>query len=262
MCPNGCSWQGELQKIALHLDLENKTVTKPGGSGLFACPLQHIACIYKSIGCTAKLQRKDMDQHMADAQHEHLKLTMTLVAQMQLKTTQLEETVRKQTAKLAEHENRMRDSERMIVFLRQAIGVAPIIVEVDNIPQLNDVSEKWYSAPFHTHFHGYRMQISIQFGKEYSGYSVYAHLLRGDYDDTLEWPFRGELKIEILSNEGQIVSEVNHVFSELLGKRVKEYGVKGEGEYIGDLYLTDGDDPNSHCLISENCSFRVSFTLQ
>ena len=261
MCPNGCSWQGELQKISIHLDSDNKTGGTPGGQGLFACPLQHISCVYRNIGCTARPQRKDMDQHMADAQHEHLELTMTLVAQMQLKTTQLEETVKKQTVRLAEHENRIRDSERMIVFLRQAIGVAPIIVTVDNIPQLNDINEKWFSAPFYTHLHGYRMQISIQFGKDYAGYSVYAHLLRGDYDDTLEWPFKGELKIEILNIEGQIVSEVVHTFSELQGKRIKEYGIKGDGEYIGDLYLTDGDDPNSRSLISDNCSFRVSFTL-
>ena len=102
------------------------------------------------------------------------------------------------------------------------------------------------------------MVIGIQFGKEYSGYSVYAHLVKGEFDDQQEWPFRGELRVEILSTEGQIVSEVNHMFSELQGKRVKEYGVKGDGEYIGDLYLTDGDDPSSQHLISDHCSFQVS----
>ena len=105
-CPNGCPWQGELQKVAMHLDPENLTSKSPGGQGLFACPLQAIYCPYKSMGCTAKPQRKDMDQHIADNQNQHLQLTMELVSQLQLKTSALEETVKKQTAKIAEHETR------------------------------------------------------------------------------------------------------------------------------------------------------------
>ena len=255
MCPNGCAWQGELQKVPAHLDAANRTGLNPGGQRLFACPVQTIQCMYKNIGCTSRPMRKDMDQHLSDSLQHHLELTTRVLGDMQVRYNQLEETVKKQTTKIAEHETKLRDSEKMIMFLRQAAGIAPIILTVENIPKLNDCDKMWYSPSFFTHLHGYRMVIAIQFGKEYSGYSVYAHLVKGEFDDQQEWPFRGELKIEILSTEGQIVSEVNHM---LQGKRVKEYGVKGDGEYIGDLYLTDGDDPSSQHLISDHCSFQVS----
>ena len=49
----------------------------------------------------------------------------------------------------------------------------------------------------------YRMQVSVYPGGKHEGrdshVSVYAHILCGDYDHLLEWPFRGRITIRLCS---------------------------------------------------------------
>ena len=68
----------------------------------------------------------------------------------------------------------------------------------------------WYSLPFYTHTHGYRMCISVcangyGYGKG-THLSVFASLMKGPFDDYLEWPFQGTLTIQLLNQ----LKDVNH----------------------------------------------------
>ena len=64
-------------------------------------------------------------------------------------------------------------------------------------------NDTWFSEPFYTHPHGYKMRLGVDAGG--NGYgesihvSVYVYLLRGEFDDYLEWPFRGNITIQLLN---------------------------------------------------------------
>ena len=64
---------------------------------------------------------------------------------------------------------------------------------------------EWYSEPFYTHKQGYKMCVRI----DANGYkwvknthvSLYTCMMKGEYDDELSWPFRGEIAVELLSQD-------------------------------------------------------------
>ena len=61
---------------------------------------------------------------------------------------------------------------------------------------------EWYSDPFYTHPRGYKLCVRIDANghkKQHGTHvSLFICLMRGEYDDELSWPFRGEIAIELL----------------------------------------------------------------
>ena len=76
---------------------------------------------------------------------------------------------------------------------------------VTQISRRMKLENVFYSHPFYTS-QGYKMCLKVHA----SGYgsakgthvSVYAYLLKGDHDDTIRWPFTGDIVIEILNWKG------------------------------------------------------------
>ena len=68
----------------------------------------------------------------------------------------------------------------------------------------------WYSPPFYTHTHGYRMCITVYANgnNQVKGthLSVFARLMEGPFDDYLKWPFQGTITIQLLNQ----LKDVNH----------------------------------------------------
>ena len=68
----------------------------------------------------------------------------------------------------------------------------------------------WYSPPFYTHTHGYRMCIRVDANGNGDGegthISVFAYLMKGPFDDYLEWPLQGTITIQLLNQ----LKDVNH----------------------------------------------------
>ena len=70
--------------------------------------------------------------------------------------------------------------------------------------------ESLKSHPFYTHEYGYKMCIGVAPQGVYEGkgthLSLYAYLMKGDYDNNLPWPFRGMVYLELINqlnpNEG------------------------------------------------------------
>ena len=64
-------------------------------------------------------------------------------------------------------------------------------------------SDTWYSKPFYTHTRGYKMCLAVHangVGSAEGKYvSVFVHLMRGEFDDELVWPFRGKIKVYLLN---------------------------------------------------------------
>ena len=62
--------------------------------------------------------------------------------------------------------------------------------------QLNN---DYCSSPFYSHFGGYKMQLKVTGKEEPYSLGVFVKLMKGPNDDTLAWPFCGDIVIELLS---------------------------------------------------------------
>ena len=65
--------------------------------------------------------------------------------------------------------------------------------------------EEWYSPPFYTHPRGYKMCLSVDANGldegEGTHVSVFVYLMRGEFDDHLKWPFRGDVTVQLLNQD-------------------------------------------------------------
>ena len=141
---------------------------------LSTCQYQVVACKYSEFGCKTMQFRKDIHGHENnDKAHLHIAMSTVLALKKQCTVnTQL-------------HQRGLTSIFNMPFKEKKE----------NNCEFLND--------PFYTHPGGYKMVISI----DANGYgdnkgthvSVFAYLMRGEYDDQLEFPFKGTIKFELLN---------------------------------------------------------------
>ena len=64
-------------------------------------------------------------------------------------------------------------------------------------------NNEYYSQPFYSHPNGYKLCLQVYANGSGDGkgthISIYASLMRGDYDNNLQWPFEGDIVIELLN---------------------------------------------------------------
>ena len=82
-------------------------------------------------------------------------------------------------------------------------GVLPTELTMTNFEQHKIDSDHWFSPPFYTHPQGYKMYFGVVANGSSAGkgthVSVFAFLMRGDFDDHLKWPFRGSVTVAMLN---------------------------------------------------------------
>ena len=170
-CPNKCQDDPfERSKINYHLNDE--------------CPLNEVSCPFAYAGCEVRLPREDITEHAGD-----------IVTHFALLASFTRETA--QNLEIAEQEI---SSLKKKIKLLTTLGGFPIDYEVTNM------EEDVYLPPFFTHPHGYKMCIRVYPKGTGSGegthVSLFTYLMRGPYDDHLNWPFRGEVTIQIVNQAG------------------------------------------------------------
>ena len=78
---------------------------------------------------------------------------------------------------------------------------------------LKSSNSTWTSEPFNTHTNGYKFVLVVYANgvKKYKGksVSVFAHLMKGENDDNLSFPFRGSIKVQVKNQTGK--TDRNHV---------------------------------------------------
>ena len=64
-------------------------------------------------------------------------------------------------------------------------------------------NNEYDSQPFYSHPHGYKLCLKVHangFGKGKGTHiSIFARLMKGDYDNNLKWPFEGDILVEVLN---------------------------------------------------------------
>ena len=130
-------------------------------------------------------------------------------------------------------------------------GVLPTELTMTNFEQHKIDSDRWYSPPFYTHPQGYKMCLNVNANGYGEGkgthVSVYAYLMKGEFDDHLKWPFQSQVTVAILNQ----LEDNNHTTCtirftettdiEVVGRvtdRERATGGRGEPTFIAHTDLT------------------------
>ena len=81
---------------------------------------------------------------------------------------------------------------------------APMEFIISDFSEKKEADKVWNSSPFYIHNRGYRFRLNVYpNGDSTAGsgsrLSVYAELMRGEYDNEFEWPFEGDIRVELLN---------------------------------------------------------------
>ncbi len=90
--------------------------------------------------------------------------------------------------------------------LQAFLGLFPVEFTMHEFEQHLRANDDWQSPPFYSQLQGYKLCIVVNAngqGPAKDHYmSVYACLLRGEYDRQLQWPFHAEITIQLLNQLG------------------------------------------------------------
>ena len=172
ICPNKCS-KGAIERRFLQRHLKED------------CPLQEIECKFSYAGCTAKVEHSEMKEHMDSNKDEHL-------------------------GQLAEYGKAMKTELETLAFafskfVSKPFFVPPPEIVLDNFEKLKNKNKRWYCSPFYTHIGGYKMCLRIDANGCGSGenthVSVAVHMMKGEFDSHLQWPFKGEITVQLVNQK-------------------------------------------------------------
>ncbi len=184
-CPKkaqGCNWQGELGQVDRHL-ADSK-----------GCGFVMVECKYK---CGGLFERRVTDYHEAnDCAKRSIEVQMAFLAK------KLEMLATEVTALKAEN-----TSLKQQIEARPLPPVPPFYFTLFNYEQCKKDNLIISSPPFYSHPKGYKMCLQIHPNGFISGknthMSVFVEILRGEFDDMLQWPFTGRVAIDMYNNKSK-----------------------------------------------------------
>ena len=208
-CPNQCGSTIQRQNIDSHVADE--------------CPLITINCDFHHVGCAVKLPRQDMPEHLRENLLTHISLLATSHAKQQDKINRLEaenNTLKSKQGHLEQNYQSLKAENRILKTelepMQQLLKTAPPIVNsrplgplkppvltMTNFQQHKRDDDQWFSPPVYTHHQGYKICLGMDangWGTGKGTYvSVHVYFMRGEFDNSLKWPFRGVISYQLLN---------------------------------------------------------------
>ena len=235
-CPNQCGSFPQRQSIEKHVN--NK------------CPLTTIECDFHHVGCTVKLPRKDLPEHLRENFLTHISLLSSSHAKHQAKLVEYQTEITKQKNEISEQQTQiaqlrtrnekleaevtasklgnktgspkaglyeeapgMKEQSKQLdhtlrtepsahVLPRTTIPLVPPVLTMTNFQQHKRDGDSWWSPPVYTGHQGYKICLNVDANGHGSGkgthVSVFIHFMRGEFDESLKWPFRGVITFQLL----------------------------------------------------------------
>lgn len=216
------------------------------------CPLTVIDCEFSHVGCKVNLPREDMAEHLKENVVKHLSLHAANYKQLKEEN----ETLKEKVAKLTQDLNQQ----------QICTPICPAMFTMTNFQQHKLHDDTWHSPPFYTHPKGYKMCINVTANSfdNYEGThtAVGVSLMKGEFDDQLEWPFQGHITIRLLSQIDEDYKETEIDFidpDDTVASRVltKEDNIAEEGRGSNDFISHNDLRPKylkNDCL--KFCAYR------
>ena len=235
-CPNECGVYPERQNLEQHTSKD--------------CFLTVVNCDFLYAGCEVQLPRKDVPTHLAENVVPHMSQLATY-SHMKIQAL---------TNALAEKESEIKQLRSSLHTL-QSHGVFPVEFTMTEFEKHMQEDDSWYSEPFYTHPHGYKVCLKVFANGVGGGKNTHVAfgicLMRGIFDESLKWPFCGEVTIQAINQlqDREHCVCVNRL-SDVSGVAVAKV-TKGEKAPVG--WFTNAGKQLSHSDLgydsAKNCQF-------
>ena len=280
----GCDWEGELGQLEEHLH--------PGaGSRGKGCGYLIVECVYKCGERFERRMIKDheldacprrpMEVQMSrlarkfeaslranekklndvitvnEAIKDENKLLTRRIAQLEKE----QEGTSQKVGQLKEENHQLREKqdnlERELDTRIVPAPVPPFYFTIVNYDHYRKVDYRWSSSPFYSHPGGYKLECYVYTNGYGDGkgthLSLFVHILRGEYDDQLKWPFIGIVTIEMFNWETKTLENSRSIRLDDLERAIdSSYGSnRGYRKWIS------LDDVNKKYLRHDNLRFKV-----
>ena len=170
------------------------------------CPLQEVECQFSYAGCGVRTQRSKMQEHMDQSKDQHLELLAENVRDIRIQFQAL--------------------SQAVSELMPRPKFIAPPEIVFYNFEQRKNNEIDFYSQSFYSHIGGYKMCLQILPNGwddgEGTHVAVAVYMMRGEFDDSLQWPFRGEVKVQLINQrdggkhlESKVLEENDYVTTNL-----------------------------------------------
>ena len=220
-CPNKCGENTLVPRhLQQHLDI--------------ACPLQVVMCKFSYTGCNIECQRQEMQEHLDGNMQSHLTMVSEMTCDLQYENDTQQQRIAELTGKSNTQGKRIQSLTHQIQILTSQVhflasalkpgalttqqlqaGPPPVFIPppdfvMTNFKQLKNDDDIWFSPPFYSHIGGYKLCISVDANGWDDGWmwprgkhvGVTVYMMRGEYDDNLKWPFKGEVRVQLLNQRG------------------------------------------------------------
>ena len=199
------------------------------------CPKRVIKCPYHDIGCETEMKREMIDEHMETNTEAHLKNAVKMIREQKQRK-------------------------------------CPVVIKFSEFSKHKICKDVWYSPGFYTSAGGYKIRHCFYANGAHNGQgthvSSYVNLMPGEYDDTLDWPFQGEVTVELLNqledkNHYKRVIPFNDKTSDKCKCRKEKEDTNGWGhhKFIPHTDLGLNSSTNTQYLKNDILYFRVSVNV-
>ena len=208
------------------------------------------------------------------ASNEKLKNRVYSLEQGMQQTTEAQKASKRQLEVLRQHQTKSLEAvNRDISELKQTqkqqkaaapLALPPFYFRFYNYQELKRQKIRWFSDPFYSHPQGYKLRIQLDMYISYADSQVlyiFVRVMRGEYDDCLQWPFQGKVTIQMFDRESESwlyekIFSFRHQLNEINRKPVDVF----ENVGCGDTYFISCKvlESNARYLRHDAIRFRVA----
>ncbi|EGT54316.1 hypothetical protein CAEBREN_04844 [Caenorhabditis brenneri] len=189
-------------EVSIPIHVEGSTPIPPPAT-LAPTPANWVDCPFKEHGCHKKGEKNEVKRHVRDDRNLHLVLLCQSLNSVRTKINIQQSAYVDKYVDMLQYMNIAESSFEKYgsqhTFHIPKIGLA--VVKATKSKSHRSI----FSQPFYSHGYGYKMMaIAAPYGDGYAFreyFSVFVCLMKGEWDDILEWPFRCDVSFSILSDD-------------------------------------------------------------
>ena len=228
-------------------------------SHIKVCPKEIISCSYSIAGCCVTTTREAVMEHEHQFTQEHLHIALDHIQQQDTKIQQQDTKIQEQDTVIQNLNTKIQQQDAQIQTLKQE--TTHIIFSITDFQATCKKKLYSYSPFFYVPSNGYKMYISVAF-TDVNHLGFFMHLQQGDYDNMLEWPFRGEVAIELLNQ----LDDKNHykgsvTFDSSVPRDISGRPTSGSNHGWGKPKFINYSDLSAAYLQNDTVFFRVKVAI-
>ena len=146
---------------------------------------------------------EDKDSHIQDSLKSERKKTAESLAQVEKNVNSLKDELEDELGGVKDDLSAKHDDVQDLLASFEVQLQTEMDRKMTDFEKNKTANAEWFSPPFYTHTHGYKMCINVIANGYGDGkgthVSVYLYLMPGIFDDDLKWPFQGDITIELVN---------------------------------------------------------------